>query len=304
MKGQLTLEFLATMILFLAALGLVALTMIEPISELREESESHQVTFEAQEISSKILKTPGINETGSENWSPEEDLKSVGIAEDFLRVNQTKLNFLQNRSEIDGDEADEEITYEEFRESEDLNNQYQFRFTWLPTVNTYRTFQKEDPPQGGKEYEPWIIEPSDDGQGEGGDDYVSQAEDRIHYGNTYINREEYRFLVAEFDGNYDTIYKTDDHDPEGLDRWHFSLPRVEKLEVGNKTEMGGQEFEVKSINNLDQKPGALIIFKDTRKKRFGAPMDPGTSTIKHNRYATLVDDQKENHPLRIEVFAW
>lgn len=280
-KGQLTLEFIGTALIFAIIAGLLALSVLEPNSRILQQSEDFQKNLEAQEITSEIITTSGADENADENWGEGDDLISFGLAyenEEFMTIKREKLQALNSID--DPSDPGDKVTYQRFTDLTGAENQYQFNFTWFPTVETFDHFEKETPPE-----EPDIREPT-------GIRY-DDADDRVHYGNTSILGESYYYLVASQDGIYTDVYINDSWDFRG----------IEPIQTGEESDLMPSDTELILIQNRDKKPGTMIIF-ERNEREFGAQRDPDAATFKFNRYATYIDDDVEHHPMRMEVFVW
>ena len=280
LQGQLTLEYLGTLLLFITTLGVLAFSILEPVDAFKDQTGDYQKNLEAKRITDELITTTGINTSNDREWRQGDDLKTIGLSEtgnEFLTVKSDKLKALNsiNNPQSPGNK----ITYNQFTNISGINNQYLFNFTWVPTIKTFKNFQKESPPQ-----KPFIREPT-------GSDYDT-ADDRVHYGNTSLNGTEYNFLVVSHNLNYDQVYINTSWDFRG----------VNPIETGQTNNLPGN-MRLKIIQNLEKKPGAILIF-ERHEKTFGATRDPNAETFKFNRYPIYIDDQIDNHPMRIEVLVW
>lgn len=279
-KGQLTLEFIGTALIFLTIMAMIAVSVMEPTSTVTDQSEDFQKNLEAKEITTEIITTTGLNTDGNEDWRQGDELQSFGLADsnnEFMTIKEEKLDGLNSFNDPGGSG----ISYsDDFVDLTDADNQYQFNFTWFPTVTTFDSFRKVSPPQ-----EPFIREPT-------GAQYDS-AGDRVHYGNTSLMGNTYNFLVTSQDGEYSDVYINDSWDFRGID----------PISQGEESSILPGELSVRVIQNQPDKPGTMVMFEG-HEKRFGAQRDVGAATFKFNRYAVYVDDNVENHPMRMEVYLW
>lgn len=280
-KGQLTLEFIGTALVFILIIGLIGVSVLEPSSSITKQSNEFQKNLEAKEITTEMLTTPGNTTSGSPNWGPGDNLDTFGLAdsnEEFMTINRTKLTALKSINNTGS--APNKLNYSEFVDLTAANNQYQFEFTWFPTIETFENFQKESPPQ-----EPFIREPT-------GAQY-DNANDRVHYGNTSLLGDNYYYLVTAEDGKYQDVYVTDSWDFRG----------VNPIQQGDEAGIMPENLTIRVIQNQRNKPGAFVMF-ERHEKTFGAQRERNAATFKFNRYGVYIDDDKENHPMRMEVFVW
>lgn len=275
MKGQATIEFLASIFLFLLAL-LTALTLLSgSLPDFQEDLQQSSKNMELYTVTEKVLSTPGYHSNGSGGTDWEENInytEEFGLASDHLVVERDKLEAIRTA-------GDDRFNYSQFRRLHDLDNQYYFTFIWYPVVETSQTFTRTEPPS-------FIREPNQN--------LYFSAENRVHYGTFNIDGSEYRFLVTAHDGVYDVVRISDD--------WDFRARQP--LNEGGTWIRGEFNFTVTSIQNRERRPGTSVILEHDLKS-FGAnPEDTEGSRTKLNRYAVLQGSGTDPEPLRVEVLAW
>jgi hypothetical protein len=161
-----------------------------------------------------------------------------------------------------------------------VENQYRFRFIWLPTVQTNHSFIRGSPPSN-----PPIDEPETES--------YQVAENRVHYGKIGLEGDNYYFLVTAHDGVYDSVYVNREF-PDG---WDFSGSSPdEPYSIGDR--MPENSFILENIQNREKDEGAMIILRQEIKE-FGSNPDPDADVVTLDRFAVL-----GNEPLRMEVATW
>jgi hypothetical protein len=273
MKGQSTIEFLGTSLMFIALLGTILVVASDTIPLFDDEVEEAEINAELHDMTNSLLTSPGRTDT-SPNWEQNADNTQVlGLSESVGEVERSKVGALDDDSS-----SDSIINYTEFRELTGVKNQYRFIFTWYPIVETHKTFTRSNPPD--KILEPTLTEYSDDGN-------------TVHYGTAMINGRNMKFLVTSHDQVYDTVYISN--------TWSFrgSQPHVR----GEVVDIQGQQFTVQQFQNRESDPGNLVIFS-SQIKDFGAPQAQSSTVVKLNRYAVLKDIESGDFPVKIEVLAW
>jgi len=276
-KGQATIEFLAAMILFLIVI-ISSVTLISgDIPEFRDDLKESNKNLEIYSLTQRILTTPGYhnNQSGGTEW--EDNIRStqeMGLATEHLVLEKEKIDALQTTGK-------NKFNYTQFRNLNDLNNQYNFEFTWYPIVETSNSFTRE--------YSPGFIT----GPEETDSDY-NNAENRVHYGTFTINSNNYRFLVTAHNGVYDTVRISPN--------WNFEAKT--KLNIGDTYLIEDNNFTIERIQNRERKPGASVVLKNELKS-FG-PSSEGVSqsVTKLNRYAAMKAPGTDTEPVRVEVLAW
>ncbi len=283
MKGQSTIEFVGAMLLFLIAV-VSSLTVISgKVPQFTEDLEDKSQNMEMYRVTNTLSTASGRHSYGSggPNWQKNSSTVSaterIGLAQDYHVLNFSKVRALSTTGS-DG------LSYGNFREITNLDNQYNFNFTWMPTVETSSSFIRTNPPSN-----PPINEPN-------GDPRYSSAENRVHYGSIRINGTSYHFLVAAYDGVYNTVY----FDPFGS--WNFQAG--DKRKVGDTVVMDGRNFTIEKIQNRDRTPGASVILSRNI-KTFGVNTESADNTaVKLNRYGVLAANNTDREIVRMEVLSW
>ncbi|MFQ3308205.1 MAG: hypothetical protein ACI977_000433 [Candidatus Nanohaloarchaea archaeon] len=274
MKGQSTIEFLGTSMMFIALLGTIIMVASDSLPRFDSEVEEASLNMELQTLTTKMLTQPGETTGGSSDWERNPDLiETFGLADKSGEVERSKIQALDDSSN-----SPSTLNYTEFRSTENIENEYRMVFTWYPIVESSKTFTRTNSPS--KIQEPTTSEYTDDGN-------------TVHYGSAMINGQDMKFLVTSHDNVYDTVYIS----PE----WNFlnAEPRVE----GEVVDIQGQNFTVSEFQNRDENPGNLVIFSKNLND-FGAIQGQASTVIKLNRYAILKDVGSDDFPLKIEVLAW
>lgn len=273
MKGQSTIEFLGTSLMFIALLGTILTVASDTVPMFDNEVQEARLNMELHDVTNNLLTNPGSTGSSS-NWEKNPGATQVlGFADQMGEVERTKIGALDDDSN-----SNNLVNYTEFREITGVENQYRFIFTWYPIVETYKTFTRSEPPS--KILEPTIEEYTDDGN-------------TVHYGSAMINGHKMKFLVTSHNQVYDTVYISP--------TWSFrgSQPHVR----GEVVTMQGQQFTVKKFQNRAEDPGNLVIFS-SKIKDFGAQQAQASRVVKLNRYAVLKDIGSNDFPVKIEVLAW
>ncbi|MFB6099769.1 MAG: hypothetical protein ABEK16_00715 [Candidatus Nanohalobium sp.] len=286
MKGQSTIEFLGAAFLFLIAL-IGSLTMMSgQVPQFRDDVQQSAHNMEIYRLTENMITKPGWHTYGSggSNWEKNASTISgttqLGLAADYHVIAWDKLQALSTTGR-------DRFNYSQFRDINELDNQYYFNFTWYPIVETSKTFTRGSSPS-------YIDEPTDDDSD--GSRYYN-AENRVHYGTFRLNGSEFPFLVAAFDGVYNTVYVTGNPGD-----WNFYESSEHK--VGDVISLDGTEFRVKKIQNRERRPGAAVILS-RHLKSFGAPPETADSTtVKLNRYVSLRAPETDKEVVRMGVLSW
>lgn len=272
-KGQSTIEFLGTSLMFIALLGSILMVASDSIPQFDDEVEEARMNMEIHSLTSKMLTQPGSTSSSS-NWEQNPgNIQTFGLADKNGEVELSKIGALD-----DSANNPSTLNYTEFREVTEINNQYRLIFTWYPLVETYKTFTRSDPPSK-------ILEPTVD-------EYMN-ADNTVHYGTAFINGHEMKFVVTAHDGLYDTVYISEN--------WNFGTS--ERAQRGQVVNIQGMDFTVSSFQNRVNDPGNLVIFS-SQIKDFGAPQEQASTVVKLNRYAVLKDIESDDFPVKIEVLTW
>ena len=281
MKGQSTIEFLTGLFLFLIALVGSLTLMSDQVPEFTEDVEESSQNMEMYRLTTNMLTKSGrhnFKDGGTEwekNSSTVGNTTQFGLAEDYFVLDKDKIDALSTTGQG-------KFNYSQFRDINDLDNQYFFNFTWMPIVESSKSFTRTQPPPG-------FNEPDDDPA-------YSNAENRVHYGNFRIAGDEYPFLVVAFNGVYNTVYFDTNRD--------YNFFESNKRKLGETVKMNETEFKVEQIQNRKRKPGTSVILS-THLKSFGANLDGARgSRTKLNRYASLKAQGTDKEVVRIEVIAW
>lgn len=279
-KGQINIEFLAAALLYLGALAALVLVGSGTVPEFTASMDRASLNLEARQISTKVLTTSGSYDFGSggSNWQKNnttiEHMDSFGLASDYLEIERDKLmdirSFNPRRNDFNY------FNYSQFKQVTDADNQYRFKFTWMPIAETHRSFTRGDPPS-----DPPIQEPSTS--------YYTSSGNRIHYGKKTLNGRDYHFLVTSHDGVYNTTYVSRNWDfegfpPEGIGDTFSRYP--------------DRSFTIENIQNRPEKPGAMLVLSQ-HLKTFGANVDTDSRVVSMNRYALM-----EGEPVKVRVLTW
>lgn len=273
-RGQLNIEFLAAAGFYLIAMGAVITAGSSILPQYSQEADKASLNLEARSFTNKILTEPGSHNFGGggSDWESTPDtvqnIESFGLASDFLQVQRDKIQGLSTVST-----SGQKLNYSQFKNITDVKNQYRFRFTWMPTIQTHQNFIRGNPPSS-----PPIVEPDHS-------NYTS-ADNEVHYGNVELEGESNRFLIVAHNGVYDKAYISDTWDFEN------SVPREKHESLPDKS------YTIHSFQNRERDPGSFLVLNETI-KTFGANIDSDSVVIKLERFASM-----ENEPLKIEVWAW
>lgn len=280
MKGQNTLEFLVGVLLFILVITASLSIISGRIPAFSEDVEQSAKNMEMYRVTEQILSESGRHSygTGGTNWeknsSTVSNTEEFGLATDYHVVALDKIKALSTT----GKPA---FNYTQFRKLTDVRNQYHFEFIWFPIVETSSSFTRTMPPAN-----PPIVSPDSS--------RYSQAENRVHYGSLLMNGTQYNFLVAAFDGVYNTTYVSESN-------WDFE--NAPPHGTGDVIQLDSRDFEIVKFQNRDRKPGASVILK-RHLKSFGSNPPEIGSVTKLNRYAVLKTPDTDKGLLRMEVLAW
>jgi len=283
MKGQTTLEFIGSFIFFILVMISVLTLTVDEVPDFNSYSEVSEKNLEVKRVTDLLLTSPGRHEAGSggTDWQNNiDDAVEPGLAtsdEEFV-VDRAKLGSIDKT-------GGSVYNYTSFRRDLGLEYDYNFKFTWMPVVETHKDFTRTRPPAE-------IDEPDTD--------FYNNSENRVNYGEIRLNGQDIRFLVTAYDGEYNTTYVESGS-------WDFTgnTPYSEgdvpdALEESNV----GKDFTIESINNRDNKPGTSIVLKADLGE-FGRNDRSASGSIeKLNRYPLLDDADSSLEPMRIEVLVW
>lgn len=117
MKGQISVEFLASSLIFIMAVVFVLNVLTGSLPEYLDQKEEESINVEMKRVSDHLIKT---------RYDPS-STNNVGIASDYMVVSEDNLNDLGDSNEI---------SYSEFKDTLDLDHSYNFIFTVFPVVDT------------------------------------------------------------------------------------------------------------------------------------------------------------------------
>lgn len=277
-KGQLNIEFLAAAGFFIIAItGLI--TSNQALPSYSDSMDRSSLNLEAKTITDQLITEPGRHSygKGGNNWeknsSTVENTKAVGLSSDHHVLDRGKMERLKTAT-IDGSTG---LNYTEFKEVTGVENQYKFKFVWLPTIQTNHSFIKSNPPSN-----PNILEPETS-------EYAS-SDNRVHYGSVDLDGNVYNVLVTAHNGAYDSLYVQEES-------WDFTSSNPEEpYQIDQRIQENN--FYIESFQNRENDRGALVIISKNIKE-FGPTENPETEVITLDRYGVF-----EGEPMRMEVSAW
>jgi hypothetical protein len=287
MKGQSTIEFLGSMIIFILVLISSLSIITGRVPDFRNDLKQSSHNMEAYRFTNYVMSKPGSHSynNGGANWERTDEtvseIEEFGLAEGYHILDKDKIEALNTSSSLKSD-----LNYSQFREITDLENQYYFEFTWFPIVETESSFTRTEPP-----FNPPIDEP------ETSPPNYNFAENRVHYGSFRLADKDYNFLVAAFDGVYNTTYLA-----EKPGNWNFT--NSEPKGVGDTLKLDSRKFNIKKIQNRDRKPGSSVILERNLNSFGQNPENVGSPVTKLNRYAVLKADKTDKEVIRMEVLSW
>lgn len=286
MKGQSTIEFLGSVLLFLIVLVASLTVMSNQIPEFTDDVSESSQNMEMYRISNQMMTKPGrhFHDAGGTDWdknsSTLSSVEEFGLAEDFKVMDKTKVDNLSTT-------GSESFNYSQFRDLTNLGNQYFFNFTWFPIVETSESFTRTMPPDN-----PPINEPESIGSSLN----YSNAENRVHYGSFKLRGDNYNFLVTAYDGVYNTTYLAED-----ANTWNFT--DSEPLSEEDSVTLDGREFDIIRLQNRDRTPGSAVYLRRAFKS-FGPDPTGNDEVSKLNRYSVLKAPNTDEEVVRMEVFSW
>ena len=275
LKGQVSIEFLASFFLYILAVMAVFQVVSGGIPDFSDSMDQKKLHYEAKYVSDQILKQPGFHTEGQggRNWqkntSTRNSLNSIGLASEYMKIDQEKLEQISTVGQS-------KVNYSQFTQTVGVDNQYLFNFTWTPVVNTYQSFYKDDLPTG-------FDKP--------GHSLYDRAMGNVHYGNVTLNGETRHFLVTEHRTGYNTTYVSGDRDfetsnPKGLDA---------------TVNFGGKDFTIAGFQNVRYDRGGLVVL-ESHIKEFGSSLDRSEGLVKFNRYPSYDAEDSDLMPMRVEVY--
>ena len=272
MKGQSTIEFLGGALLFLLVIAGSLSIISQDVNRFQDQTEQSSKNMEIYTLTQQLMTSPGKKPSGT-NWEDNtQQTQQAGLANEYLTLQWDKIKALSTTGQ-------NKLNYTQFRNIHTVNNQYRLTFTWLPIVETSKSFTRTEPPSK-------ITEPNSS--------LYQSAENRVHYGILNLNSTEYKFSVTAHNGVYNTTRVSTD--------WNFSGENPEGN--GDEIMLDGKDFKIKKFQNRERRPGASIIL-EREIKTFGAnPREVNTPITKLNRFASLEAPGTDTQPVRIEVLAW
>ncbi len=275
MKGQINIEFLASALLYILAVGVLMTSASNLLPSYSDQADKSSLNLEAKSVTDVMLSAPGSHTFGSggadwqKNQNTIRNIESFGLAKDFLELEREKIRRLSSVNF-----TDKRLNYSKFRDLMGITNQFRFKFTWRPTIDTNKSFTRGDPPSS-----PNIDEPNQP--------VYSNADNTVQYGSADLEGTNYNFLVTSHDGAYNAIYVS-------IGNWDFNT--AGRFERGQEIYSTG--YIVESFQNRAENQGSLVLLKD-HLKTFGARIDTSSTVVKLQRFASL-----EEEPIRIEVWTW
>ena len=136
MKGQVTIEFLASFFLYILAVVAVFQFVSSGIPDFNNSMNQKTLHYEAKYVSDQMLKQPGYHTEGlgGTNWeknsSTRNSLNSLGLASEYMKIDPDKLEQLSTVGQS-------KVNYSQFIDTVGVDNQYYINFTWTPVVKTY-----------------------------------------------------------------------------------------------------------------------------------------------------------------------
>jgi hypothetical protein len=116
----------------------------------------------------------------------------------------------------------------------------------------------------------------------------------VHYGSrNFTGTDRNKFLVTSHDGEYDTVYTSED--------WNFSNSNTKRDSVGNILNLGGKEYTIENLQNEGEYQGSSVVLKRPVAE-FGAPLTTGSREV-INRYVSY-DDGENLDLMKVKVTGW
>lgn len=288
MKAQFSIEYFGSMLLFLIAVLGIASIGAGQIPQLRSNVHQASLNLEAYSVSTRLLTQPGYHDYsgGGTNWESStatiDSVEEVGLANDYKVLSMAKVDALSTV-------GDDKLNYTLFKEALNLDNNYRFKFTWMPVITTSKSYIRSSPPNNSRVN---ISEPDS-----GVSDYWT-ADNEVHYSVKEFAGNRYCFLVVSHDGVYDTLYKTGYSVTEPSCDFSLSTP----YKLGEQVTLSGHQFEITKFQNRRKEPGSFFILKKVLKE-FGGSLGRNSRVVKLNRYAVLKTGNTLQ-PVKMEVWAW
>lgn len=278
LKGQVSIEFLASFFLYLMAIVAVFQFISDDIPRFQDSMDQKTLHSEAKYVTDQMFTQSGYHTfgEGGTNWEKNQStmnsMMNFGLASDYLVVERDKLNSIATV-------GDSVVNYTQFRNAMELDNQYNFRFVLVPLVETPQTFRRGNPP-------PAVQEPNAA--------VYDSADFKVHYGSLKINGDQAYFLVTAQGDDYNTTYVSSSPD------FRAATPLGER----DTFKVNNREFAVENIqSNRRYDKGSLVVLK-REVKQFGSSRDTIETSIKLNRYVSYKAEGSTTQPMRIEVLTW
>lgn len=277
MKGQVSIEFLASFFLYLLAVAAVIQFVSDDIPEFDDSMDSKIHHVEAKYVSDQVLTQSGYHTVGSggSNWekntSTRKNVENFGLASDYLVIEQQKLQAVTTV-------GNSKFNYSQFVNTVGASNQYLFNFTWMPVVHTDEQFRKNNPPAG-------LTEPDHP--------LYDSAGMNVQYGRIRLNGHERHFLVTSHMSNYNTTYISSNR----------NFRNAQPQGTGHEIDFNGKQFSLIHIQNREYDKGGLLVL-ERHVKEFGATRDAASSSVKLNRYVSYKAQNSGLEPMRVEVYVW
>lgn len=247
------------------------------VPQFENDVEQSVRNMEIYTVTNQMITEPGRHSfgAGGTNWEKNSstlaNTTEFGLASDYHIVSMDKLDSISTTGQ-------NKFNYSQFRDLREPEHQYFFNFTWMPIVETSKSFIKTHSPSK-------ITEPDTS--------TYATANNRVHYGSLKVSGTKYRFLVTAHNSVYDTVYVSDD--------WDFK--NSGGIGPGGNLDIGSYTFTVKKIQNRFRKPGTSVILENDLKSFGPRPGNAGTVT-KINRFAALDAQGTSRGVVRMEVLAW
>lgn len=272
-KAQINLEFLAAAGFYIIALGTVVTIGSDILPQYSQEVDRASLNLEARSLTNQLVSETGTHSfnNGGTDWESNSDTiqaaTSVGLASDFLQLERDKIMALSTVSR-----SGQKMNYSHFKDVTGAENQYRFKFVWMPTVQTSNYFTRTDPPS-----DPAITEPDHSS--------YTNADNRVHYGETTLEGDSYKFLVTAHNGVYDTAYINDNWDFDSETPREVNEPLIDA------------PFEISSFQNRENQPGSLLVLNQTINTFGTSNQIPDSTVTTFQRFGVM-----EEEPLKIKVW--
>lgn len=285
-KGQSSIEFLGSIILFLLVLVSSLSVISGKIPQFRDDIDQSAQNIEIHRITGNMIENQGRYKATTEgsNWAKNKttvtNITEFGLASDYHVVKRAKVLNLSTTGQ-------KSLNYSQFRETTNAEYDYFFNFTVFPILETSKSFTRSRPPS-----DPPITEPSGE---------YNSAENRVHYGTLTVKGKDFNFLVVAFNGVYNSTYMRPAGSPDPAVNWNFqgSDPKG----VGYTYTLNGRNYTIEQIQNRDRRPGTSVIFRRNINS-FGLQPDRDERVIKLTRHAVLNSPLMDDHIVRIGVLSW